>query len=120
MLWGLTTIWRDAVGTSSLTFHASPATLSTGLSASIVVSTVVITLALRKQAKRPARELLAGEVQRPKSKGRSWGKWIAIAAGVPALSTIAWALAVRETTNAEVFFTAGSLLLIAGLGAAAA
>ena len=120
MLWGLTTIWRNAVGTSSLTFHASPATLSTGLTASIAVSTVVIGLALRKQAKRPARELLAGEVQSPKSKRRSWGKWIAIAAAVPAIGTIIWALAARETTNAEVFFSAGSLLLIAGLGAAAA
>jgi putative ABC transport system permease protein len=120
MLWGLTTIWRSAVGTSSLTFHASPATLSTGLSASIAVSTVVIGLTLRKQAKRPARELLAGEVQSPKTKGRSWGKWIAIVTGVPAVGTVAWALFARETTNAEVFFSAGSLLLIAGLGASAA
>jgi putative ABC transport system permease protein len=120
MLWGLTTIWRNAVGTSSLTFHASPATLSTGLSASIAVSTVVIGLALRKQAKRPARELLAGEVQSPRPKLRSWGKRIAVAAGLPAIGTVAWALFARETTNAEVFFSAGSLLLISGLGAAAA
>jgi ABC-type antimicrobial peptide transport system permease subunit len=120
MLWGLTTIWRSAVGTSSLTFHASPGTLSAGLSASIAVATVVIGLALRKQARRPARELLAGEVQSPKSKVQSWGKWIAIAAGVPAIGAVVWALVTRETTNAEVFFSAGSLLLIAGLGAAAA
>lgn len=119
-LWGLTTIWRSAVGTSSLTFHASPATLSTGLTASIAVSTIVIGLALRKQAKRPARELLAGEVQSPKPKLKSWGKWIALLAGLPALGAVAWALVTRETTNAEVFFSAGSLLLIAGLGAAAA
>jgi putative ABC transport system permease protein len=120
MLWGLTTIWRNAVGTSSLIFHASPATLSTGLSASIAVSTVVIGLALRKQAKRPARELLAGDAQSPKYKGRSWGKWIAFGAAVPAIGTVAWALFARETTNAEVFFSAGSFLLIAGLGVAAA
>jgi ABC-type antimicrobial peptide transport system permease subunit len=120
MLWGLTTIWRNAVGTSSFTFHASPGTLSTGLCVSTAVSTVVIGLALRKQARRPARELLAGEVQSSKSKGRSWGKWIAIVAGLPAIGTVIWALVARETTNAEVFFSAGSLLLIAGLGAAAA
>jgi ABC-type antimicrobial peptide transport system permease subunit len=120
MLWGLTTIWRSAIGTSSLTFHASPATLSTGLSASVAVSTIVIGLALRKQAKRPARELLAGEAQSPKSKVRSWGKWIAIGAGVPAIATVIWAVTADETSNPEVFFSAGSLLLIAGLGAAAA
>ncbi len=120
MLWGLTTIWRNAIGTSSLTFHASPATLSTGLIASVAVSTVVIWFALRKQAKRPARELLAGEVQSAKSKSRSWGKWIALGSGIGAVATIGWALATHETSNAEVFFSAGSLLLIAGLGASAA
>jgi len=120
MLWGLTTIWRSAVGTSSLSFHASPATLSTGLSASIAVSTIMVGLALRKQAKRPVREMLAGEVQSPKPKTRSWGKWIAVVAGMAAIGTVAWALVARETTNPEVFFSAGSFLLIGGLGAAAA
>lgn len=59
MLYGLATLWRDAVGTSALRFHATPATLVIGLFASVVVSAVTIWIVLRKQARRPARELLS-------------------------------------------------------------
>jgi putative ABC transport system permease protein len=60
MLHGLTTIWRDAVGTSALHFHATPMTLVIGIVASVGVALFTIWLALRKQARQPARELLAG------------------------------------------------------------
>ncbi len=59
MLRGLTTVWRSAVGTSALHYHATPATLAIGVCASGLVGMVTIWLALRKQAQRPARELLA-------------------------------------------------------------
>jgi len=61
MLHGLSTIWRDAVGTSALGFHAEPATLAIGLGSAIGVAWLTIGLALRKQVRQPARELLAGE-----------------------------------------------------------
>ena len=67
MLHGLATIWRDAVGASALTFHASPQTLVIGIFAATAVGAVTIWLALRKFVKRPARELLVGEVQIPVS-----------------------------------------------------
>ncbi len=60
MLHGLTTIWHDAVGTSALRFHATPMTLVIGIVASVCVALFTIWLALRKQARQPARELLAG------------------------------------------------------------
>jgi ABC-type lipoprotein release transport system permease subunit len=80
MLWGLTTVWRSAVGTSALRFHVTLMTLVIGLTASTLVAVVTIWLALRKQARRPARELLAGEIQSPKSKVQSrepevWRLW---------------------------------------------
>jgi len=59
MLAGLTTIWRGAVGTSALHFHLTASSLLIGLCASVVVSAVTIWLVLRKQAQRPALELLA-------------------------------------------------------------
>ena len=61
MLHGLSTIWRDAVGTSALGFHAEPATLAIGLASAIGVAWLTVGLALRKQVRQPARELLAGE-----------------------------------------------------------
>ena len=51
MLYGLTTLWRDAVGTSALHFHATPLTLVIGLFASVGVCAVTIWIVLRKQAR---------------------------------------------------------------------
>ena len=44
MLWGLATVWRSAVGPSTLQFHATPATLVIGVCSGTVVA--VLTLAL--------------------------------------------------------------------------
>jgi hypothetical protein len=91
-----------------------------GASASTLVACLVIWLTLRKQARQPATELLTGQVQVPRPKARSRGWWIAFAAGLVAFATIARACISGETSNAEAFFSAGSLLLIAGLALAAA
>ena len=92
MLWGLATVWRSAVGPSALQFHATPATLVIGVFAGTVVAVLTIWLTLRKQARQPARELLAGEVQSPKSKVQSRGAWIAVGAGLAAVAIVGWAL----------------------------
>jgi putative ABC transport system permease protein len=120
MLWALTTIWRNAVGVSVLRFHGSSLSLLIGFLAGTAVALLTIWLALRKQGRQPARELLAGEVStRTPGKGR-WALLTAILAGVGAMSTVGYALSVGQTTNPEIFFTAGSLLLIAGLAWSAA
>lgn len=60
MLHGLSTVWRDAVGTSDLHFHAEPATLAGGFVGAVAVAVFSLWLALRKQVRQPARVLLAG------------------------------------------------------------
>lgn len=126
MLRGLTTIWRDAVGTSALQFHATPTTLVMGLFASVAVCAITVWFALRKEARRPARELLSEgaevEVQGSKSKVKSLNRarWLALGSGAIAILLIAWALWNRESVSPVTFFGAGSLLLVAGLAAAAA
>jgi ABC-type lipoprotein release transport system permease subunit len=120
MLWGLATVWRGAVSTSTLQFHATLATLVIGTLAGTVVAVLTIWLTLRKQARQPARELLAGEIQNPKSKIQNRGGWLALASGLAAVAIISWALVQGESANAGAFFGAGALLLLAGLGWAAA
>jgi len=155
MLVGLTTIWRGAVGTSALGFHVTASSLAFGLAASVIVSAVTIWLVLRKQARRPARELLAegaeekgamddeGKIKiKSKSKIMSGGGnplheperervdvqranvprslWVGVAAATGALGLVGWALARNETSDAETFFSAGSLFLVAGLAFSAA
>jgi len=126
MLLGLSTIWRDAVHTSALRYHAEPQTLATGAVAAVLVAWLTIALALRKQAGQPARELLAEganpEFQTPAFKFQKGGRaaLVGAIAGLAAMLSIAWALWQRETSNAEIFFCAGGLLLIAAVAFSAA
>jgi putative ABC transport system permease protein len=124
MLHALTTVWRDAVGTSALHYHVTPITLLIGIFASTLIGAITIWLALRRQGRRPARELLAegAEERRSSLEGgrRSRGGWIGAIAAVLALSLIGYAVWKRDTSSAETFFGAGALLLIAGLGFSAA
>lgn len=125
MLWGLTTVWHSAIGASALDFHVTATSVIFGTCASTIVAVLAIGLTLRKQARRPVRELLAEEAgsQEPGASGpwslaRSRGTWIALAAGAGALGIVAWTLARGDTANAGAFFGAGALLLAAGLALA--
>jgi ABC-type antimicrobial peptide transport system permease subunit len=118
MLWGLATIWRGAVGTSSLHFHMTLTTVIVGLCASVVVAFVTIWLIMRRQARQPARDLLAGELQYSASRTKNRSTWLGLACGLLAVGIVAWALVAGENQNAGAFFGAGALLLIGGLALA--
>ncbi|MDB6022876.1 MAG: FtsX-like permease family protein, partial [Pedosphaera sp.] len=124
MLLGLTTIWRSAVGTSALRYHATPQTLVMGTAAGTIVSAFTIWLTLRRQARRPARELLAEGAEEQvamtgQRRKRSHGLWIGPVTLLSALGLMGMAFVRHETSSAETFFSAGALLLVAGLGFAA-
>ncbi len=72
MLLGLGTIWRAAVQTSALGYHAQPVTLLIGFCSAIIICTLTIAWVMRKQAKRPAYELLAGG---PETQAASQPRW---------------------------------------------
>lgn len=120
MLLGLAGIWRGAVGASALQFFAKPQTLMIGAFASVTVAVLTIGFASRKQARQPARELLAPGSTGIPSLGKSRGKWLAMTAGAGAALILGWAIFKGETANAGAFFGAGALLLVAGLAATAA
>ena len=119
---GLATIWRGAVGTSALRFHATSQTLVMGTLAGTLVAVLTIWLTLRRQARQPARELLAeGGAGRPmRGPVRCVAKWVGLGAGIPALLLVGAALWRHDTSSAETFFSAGALLLTAELSFCAA
>ena len=126
MLLGLSTIWRDAVQTSTLRYHAEPKTLAIGAVAAVLVAWLTIWLALRKQAQQPARELLAEganpdfQISNLKAQKGNRDKLVGGIAGSAALASMGWALWQKATSNAELFFSAGALLLVAGIAFSAA
>jgi ABC-type antimicrobial peptide transport system permease subunit len=118
----LTTVWRDAVGTSSLAYHAQPQTYLMGLFASVIVAAITIAIVLRKHAKQPAHELLARGAEQMFSvvvRKPRWTTGIAVFSGAAALAIVGQALASGNNSAGPVFFVAGAMLLIAGICAAA-
>jgi ABC-type antimicrobial peptide transport system permease subunit len=138
MMRALTTVWRDAVAGSALSFHATPGTVILGLGASVVICALTIWFVLRRMARRPARELLAGleaEAIAPSPPGEGRGEgdrgvpkrpaWtasavVALGAASMAFGLVGWAIAKGDESSAGIFFGGGALLLVAGLAAVSA
>jgi len=123
VLYGLGTVWRSAVGASDIRFHADPLTVAGGAAAGILVALVTIWLTLRRQARAPARELLAAGAEadlRPEGgrAARPWIGWLASAVAAAGAAVLVVTVGLGGTGGAVgAFFGAGALLLVAGLAA---
>ncbi len=121
MIYGLATLWRAAVSGSAIYFYVKPSSLFQGALAAVAVSLFAIWFTLRKQVSRPARELLGGGLElqffteKKVLKGRI-GLCVAAAASVGAVLLLGLMGNADSAAVAGVFFGAGALLLIAGLG----
>ena len=122
MIHGLATLWRDAVGTSALAYHGSATSLVLGAGAGAIVAVLAIALALRKQVRRPARELLAGAGTGNDLDTVAQGgwlaarqKWLVLGCVLAGLVLALQALARGDTASAGTFFGAGALWLIGGM-----
>ncbi|MFM1945633.1 MAG: hypothetical protein RI897_4615 [Verrucomicrobiota bacterium] len=125
MIRGLATLWRDAVGTSALAYYGSGSTLMAGAIGGAAVALLTIWLALRKQARQPARLLLAGEVLADDThgagqlaRGQTRRGWLAAGLLGGGLLLAVQAVVRGETTSAGTFFGAGSMALLGGMAAA--
>ncbi|MFN0069468.1 MAG: FtsX-like permease family protein [Limisphaerales bacterium] len=119
MIRGLNTVWRDAVAGAALGFHATPASLAAGFLASSVIAVLVIGLALRRHTRRPARELLAGELEPAGAAGRGRPALWLMLAGLGGAAAVTGVGLVKGVASAPLFFGAAFLLLVGGLAALA-
>jgi putative ABC transport system permease protein len=130
---GLSTVWSGAVANAALQFHAEPATLAGGALAGFLVALLAIWLVTRKQARAPARELLAAGAEtetrllggEPRLARKETGakRRGSLGPGVPtavvcllgAVGLVVAAQSGGHERAAGYFFGAGALLLIGGL-----
>lgn len=120
VLSGLGSLWRDAVGSTTLTFHALPGTIALGVVVSVATALLAIAFALRKAFTLPAVELLGSRNGIPlaPSKARSGRPSRILAVGAPVLAIAMLIVAGTSSGQASgAFFGAGALLLIGGLAA---
>lgn len=117
MLGGLETVWRDAIGSSIIYFHAQPTTLVIGCAAGILTALSAMQLTLRHQARYRPRRLLSDDTSFLSDRSvtnlgkRKIGLWIAVIAGIAAVTLLG-----TTGPGAGAFFGAGGLLLLAMLG----
>jgi len=126
MLHGLSTAWSDAVGGASVAYHADWRPLALGVAAALGVTAVSMGLALRRQGRQPARQLMASGAELEAALEGSIGLgsptaargrrfWIACLASLGALLLVGFGIGGSHHHSPGLFFGAGGLLWVAGL-----
>jgi len=120
MVYGLSTFWSGAVAGARIYFHADGTSLLAGGLGGLVAALFAIRITLRRQAARPIRQLLTGNLEeglttrKSSSRGR-FGIAVAIAAFVIAAILMAAMAGGDSQAVAGAFFGAGALLLLGTL-----
>ena len=124
IMWGLRTLWVDAVGTTRLTLHISPAVLTSGAAGGILAAFGSIAWTFRAIAPASPRSLLSGTVSEatgapvsggvsvPPAQSRAWTVGLTLTALGLGLVVLALFEVLGET---EGFFGGGLFLLCAML-----
>ena len=120
MVDGLSTIWRDAVGTDALSYYVNESTLGIGAFSGAIIGAATIWITVRKLGSIPARELLAsmGSAETESSNPRAGSRMkVQVAFGLiaVALATGFFGFSLTGPAAAGCFFGAGAMTLIAGL-----
>jgi predicted lysophospholipase L1 biosynthesis ABC-type transport system permease subunit len=122
LLYGLATVWQGAVGSADIRFYADPVSVAGGTAAGFIVALAAVWLSVRRQARAPARELLAAGAEAElrmalPRRARPWvGAALAAVGIVGAVAILALPNKPHGEEAAGLFFGAGALLLVAGLG----
>ena len=119
MLLGLTTLWKGAIGTSSLSLFVRPPTLLSGGLGSVVVASLTLLFGLRRRGAQGIHLLLSGASEEGATAANPSGKArrSLVIAGVlvgAALIMVLGSYSGSAGASAAVFFGAGALMLLAG------
>ncbi|NIA15114.1 MAG: FtsX-like permease family protein, partial [Nitrospiraceae bacterium] len=121
LLFALNHYWPGAVAHADILYHAAPSTLLTGAGASAVCAIGAMAVAMWRQTRHCARELLTMDFSQEvanlaSTQSRSPVFWLPIAGFTIVLGLVAYAVLANVDDVVMVFFGAGSLSLLSGLG----
>ncbi len=120
LLWGLARYWKGAIAGAAIRFHAEPTSLVAGTAGSLLCALLAMYVAMRRQTRRPACELLVGDPgldQPVKADNRSRLRTVTtmLVTLIAAAAAVVVGLVGGQEDKVYVFFGAGFLLLLAGL-----
>ena len=123
VLWGLSTVWRDAVSSTVLVFHASPVTVVLGALLSLAMTGATVWFTLRRKLAVPSYRLLAGDASSidaldtaPTGIRSSKRARLIVAVGIAgALALVALVDPSSGPSAAGAFFGAGALFLTSAI-----
>ena len=121
LVWGLARYWQGAVANAAILYHAESSTVIAGVVGSFVCALAAMLISMWRQTRRSARELLAGGVAEARSVKSSYRARVgALAFSLfslfAAFGSVVYALVGDNAGTVYLFFGAGFLLLLAGLG----
>jgi ABC-type antimicrobial peptide transport system permease subunit len=123
IIWGLGGCWQGAVAGAAIQYHAGPMTVMKGAALGFACAVVAMLLAIRRQVRRPASALLAGDgSEADGSFGATSGLrrgtrlFLSLGGVAVALAIVAHAVITGAQNAVSAFFLAGTLLLLSGLG----
>jgi ABC-type antimicrobial peptide transport system permease subunit len=116
MLVGLKTWWLGAISTPFLELYVQPQSLIIGFACGLVAALATIVWALRQTRRVSARQLMAGQIEPPRSsfaRQARWTTWIVAALVVMAVGSSVAAFFMNGEAQAGAFMGAGALVLAA-------
>ncbi len=120
VIYGLNTLWKDAVAGAGLEFHLTPGAVLGGILGSVVMAAITLWFTLRSAVSRPARELLnEGFLEMrptdPDAKPSLFAGYLPVITAGLALALVAFSKQVPDSARGGLFFGVGALALTSGL-----
>lgn len=118
LILGLSRYWEGAIANSAIQYFATPGTIAIGVLASFVCAVLAMSIAIWRQAKHPARELLMAdfsqELNIPVSQTNRLS-YLSVGTAVGAVGIVIFSLVADAQSVTMPFFGAGALLLVSGV-----
>lgn len=121
VLWGLGTVWRDLIGTTTIFFHGTRSAYVGGAVAGFLAGLLAIVLTIRGKAKYTVRSILTTQASDADAAGvrLSRRRWPTIVFGglvaLAAIGCFAGGVLAGGSSSGAVFFASGALLLLCGV-----